>query len=72
MKVYHVTTLSLNDFGTYASLESAQKKLKKLADERRNCMGVRCFEQEENSFSYLMGWEETRVRFYIKEINVED
>ena len=56
----------------YSTKELAQKQLKKLADERRYKLGIHCFEETEDKFTYLLGWEERRVSYSILEIEVLD
>jgi hypothetical protein len=65
-------TPSLHSIKFYATRELAQKQLKLVASERRHKMGVDCFVEEENRFSYLLGWEEHKVSFAIVEIPVEE
>ena len=69
MKVYSIQTNRFSDYGTFSSLEAAQKELKKLAEEIKCKPGVRKFEESKNKFSYNFGWEET---FFIKEIEVRE
>lgn len=51
--------------------EGAQKYLKSAGSERKNKLGIHCFEEKEDSFSYLIGWEEHKVTFAIMEFHVE-
>jgi len=72
MKVYSIQTNWSADFGTFSTLEAAQKELEKLAEERKCKPGVREFEASKNKFSYIFGREEVEVSFFIKEIEVRD
>jgi len=65
-------TPALHSIKFYATKSLAQKRLKEMANERRYKMGVDCFKDEEDRFSYLLGWEEHKVSFYITEISVEE
>ena len=56
----------------FASKEGARKYLKSLADERRHKLGVHCFEETEDKFTYLLGWEEHRSTFSIAEIDLNE
>ena len=70
MKLYHVRTENTKYYSGF-DLKQAQGVLIRLANERRYRMGVRCFEQDAMSFSFLLGWEEIQVRFYIEEIELD-
>lgn len=72
MKVYQIKTSNNTLYGTFQSFEKAKEQLKVLADERKNRFGVRCFEMDDTSFSFLLGWEEAEVRFSIVEIEVKE
>jgi len=54
----------------FSTKDSARKHLKLLADERRHKLGVHCFEENEDKFSLLLGWEEHKVSFAIVELAV--
>lgn len=71
MSVFQICTNN-KVYDTFSNLHEAQKKLKEYAEERKNRFGVHCFEMNENSFSFLLGWEEIQVSFYIKEILVQE
>jgi hypothetical protein len=49
----------------FLSREGAREHLKKLAKDRQSNLGVRCWQQDDDSFSFLLGWEEVSVRFSI-------
>jgi hypothetical protein len=70
--VCNQTSAPLHNSKFFISKESAQKHLKKLADERRYNMGVDCWKEDKDSFSYLFGWEEVSVKFAIVELPLED
>ena len=63
---------NLSNIKFYATKELAQKRLREMADERRHKMGVDCFKEEENKFSYIFGWEQHGVSFSIVEVSVEE
>lgn len=52
--------------------ELARQRLKEMANERRYRLGVDCFKEEEDKFSFILGWEEVQVSFSIIEIPVEE
>lgn len=56
----------------FSTVEAARKHLQKMADERRNRLGVTDFKQTENGFSFILGWEEHQVSFYIVELPIEE
>lgn len=56
----------------FKTKESARKHLKDLANERRNKFGISFFEENEDKFSYVFGWEEHRVSCAVVELPVED
>jgi hypothetical protein len=56
----------------FASKEGAKIYLKALANERRHKMGVRSFEEDEGSFSFILGWEEHYISFSIIELPLLD
>lgn len=72
MTIYQIRTRNTT-YESFKTLHEAQVKLWEYANERRNKMGVRCFQMSEtgNSFSFLLGWEEVEVKFYIHPIEVE-
>ena len=70
-KVYQIRSDNNIEYGTFSTLPAAQAELRKLADERKYRLGVRHFKQSDNEFSFVLGWEEVDVRFYIKEIEVK-
>ncbi len=61
-------------YETFDTLLAAKIKLWEYANERRNKMGVHDFQMSEtgNSFSFLLGWEEVEVKFFIKAIEVSE
>jgi hypothetical protein len=61
--------LTSNKF--FLSQEAARARLKKMAEERKYNLGVYHFEQTEDSFSFVLGWENHDVRFTIVELPVE-
>jgi hypothetical protein len=69
-KVYQIRSDNF-EYGTFSALPAAQAELRKLADERKYRLGVRHFQQNDNEFSFVLGWESVDVRFYIKEIEVK-
>lgn len=71
MTIYQVKTAT-KVYDTYETLHQAQVKLWEYANERCNKFGVRHFEMSEtgNSFSYLFGWEEVEVKFWIEAVEV--
>jgi hypothetical protein len=74
-KIYIITNgdqrLSSN-LEIFSSKESAKRRLKELANERRGQFSVRDLEETEESFSYLFGgWEEKLVHFYIREFDID-
>lgn len=50
----------------------ARKRLREMADERKHNLGVQYFKQDEDSFSFILGWEEVQVSFRIIELPLED
>ena len=64
-------TPELRNIKFFATKAGAQTYLKSLADERRHKFGVHCFEENEDKFSYLLGWEEHSVSFSIKELAIQ-
>ena len=56
----------------YDTKELARTRLKEMANERRYRLGVDCFKEEEDKFSFILGWEESQVSFSIVEIPVEE
>ena len=69
-KIYQIVSSNGTSHGLYQTLEGAQKELKKLAEERKYRLGVRHFTQDDNSFSFVLGWESVEVRFWIKELEL--
>jgi hypothetical protein len=69
MKLYQIRSNS-RVYETFSRLKEAQQTLQKYAEERKDRFGVRCFESDENSFSFLLGWEEVEVKFWIQEVEV--
>lgn len=65
-------TPSLHNIKFYTTKQLAKVQLKKLANERRYKLGIDMFEEQEDSFSYLMGWEEVKVKFSVIELSVEE
>ncbi len=70
IKVYQIRSDNF-EYGTFSTLPLAQAELRKLGDERKHRLGVRHFQQSDNEFSFVLGWESVDVRFYIKEIEVK-
>lgn len=70
MKIYQIKTSNNTSYGAFDSFEKAKQQLNILADERKNRFGVRCFEMNNDSFSFLLGWEEVEVKFSIIESDV--
>lgn len=62
---------TLREAKFYSTLDKAKIMLKKMAKERIHNMGVRHFEQDEMSFSFIFGWEEAHVKFSIVEIKLD-
>lgn len=60
--------LTSNKF--FFTKEGARKCLKEMAEERKYKMGVDCWKQDEDSFSFILGWEEAQVSFRIVELPV--
>ncbi len=73
MTIYQICSQS-RVYETLNSLHAAQVKLWEYANERRNKMGVHCFQMSDtgNSFSFLLGWEEVEVKFFIKAVEVSE
>jgi hypothetical protein len=71
--VYQICSLT-TVYETFSTLEKARNKLRQYAQERRNKMGVHDFQMSENgnSFSFLLGWEEIEVKFFIKAVEVNE
>jgi alpha-glucosidase (family GH31 glycosyl hydrolase) len=60
--------LTSNKF--FFTKEGARQCLKTMAEERKYKMGVDCWKQDEDSFSFILGWEEAQVSFRIVELPV--
>lgn len=56
----------------FATLAGARKELNTLANERKNKLGVHNFEQSNDQFSFLIGWEEHKITFSIIELSLQD
>lgn len=73
--VYAVTSnLSVNTLRSirlFSSLDSARKELEKISKERKNKVGVEVIKDEDDIFSFLIGWDGCEVIFSIVEIPVE-
>lgn len=61
--------LASNTF--FLSREGAREHLKSLAKGRQYNMGVHCWQQDDDSFSFLLGWEEVSVKFSIIELPIQ-
>jgi len=61
--------LTSNKF--FFTKEGAQKCLKTLAEERKHKLGVDCWKENEDGFSFVLGWEEAGVSFRIVELPIE-
>lgn len=76
MKTVYAIICSANrsfDFDKfYFSKESARKRLAAMAEDRKYNTGVHCFKQEEDKFSFRLGWEEAYVEFSITSFEVEE
>jgi hypothetical protein len=72
MTIYQVRTAT-KVYDSYQNLYEAQLRLAEYAIDRRNKFGVRLLQMSEdrNSFSYLIGWEEVEVKFWIDTIEVK-
>ena len=72
MTIYQIRTNS-RVYDSFQTLHEAQVKLWEYANERRHKMGVRDFQMSGtgNSFSFLLGWEEVEVKFWIDTIEVK-
>lgn len=55
----------------FSTKESARACLNKLAEGRKHNMGVLCWKQDEDSFSFILGWEEVQVSFRIIELPID-
>lgn len=64
-------TNALREAIFYSSLEQAKLKLSKMAADRKHNLGVSCWEQDDLSFSFILGWEEVLVKFSIIEIKLD-
>ncbi len=56
----------------FASLEAAKIAFNQKIDSLKFRMGVDIIEQSETSFTFLLGWEERQVSWYIKTIQMYD
>jgi hypothetical protein len=55
----------------FFSKEKARECLRKMGEERRYNLGVDHFKMDDDSFSFILGWEEAMVRFRIIELPIE-
>lgn len=69
-----VCSATPNLYGTkfFTTKSGARTELKNLANERKHKLGVHCFEQTDDQFSFLLGWEEHKVIFSIVELPLQD
>lgn len=51
--------------------QKARTYLKSIADDRKNKLGVHVIVNEEDKFSFTLGWEEHQVTFIVVEISIE-
>lgn len=74
MKIYAVGSVPMQISGAdfYQSEAKAIAAIARIADERRYRPGVYVLTDTPTEFSYTIGWEESRVTFAIKEIQVRD
>ena len=70
MKTIFAVTYSGNirDTSFFETKENAQAELKKIKNDRKNKLGVTVEVDTEDTFSFILGWEEARVTFRIIEI----
>ncbi len=62
---------SVHDIEFFTTVELARKALRKKAEKLRHKLGCRNFELREDSYTFTMGWEETRVSCFIVELEVD-
>lgn len=55
----------------FSTRKKAQECLRKIANERRHKLGVDVLEDNENTFSFTLGWEEAYTCFTITEIPLD-
>ncbi|CAB4196907.1 hypothetical protein UFOVP1290_427 [uncultured Caudovirales phage] len=65
------STPELRNAQFYSTIELARKQLKLMASERKHKLGVKCWNEDKNSFSFLLGWEEHSVKFAIIELPLD-
>ncbi len=65
-------TPELHNVKFFTTKTRAETELKNLAAERKSKLGVHCFEQTNERFSFLLGWEERKIIFSIVELPVQD
>jgi len=54
----------------FTDLDLARKVIAAKAKKVQHNFGVECFKQDLDSFSFLLGWEEVLVKWWIKEAPV--
>lgn len=65
------STNPLLDLKLFSTREKAKAALTQIKIDRKNKIGVHVLIDTQTKFSFLLGWEEVEVSFYIVELAVE-